>query len=149
MSAELKGRALAARSAVHRAVFSATNGRALRRWGGVPVVLLITTGRRSGRLRPVIVGRFGPVGDVLVVVASDGGAPRHPAWYLNVEAHPDLEVVLDGSRRRVRARTATPEEKADLWPRIIARAPSYARYQERAAREIPVVLLEPVTDSPR
>jgi len=122
----------------------------MRRWARLPVVLLITTGRRSGRPRPVIVGRFGPAGNTLVVVASDGGAPRHPGWYLNVEAHPEVEVVLDGSRRRMRARTATRDEKAQLWPRIAARAPSYDRYQQRATpRDIPVVLLEPLEEPQR
>jgi deazaflavin-dependent oxidoreductase (nitroreductase family) len=144
-----KSALLYARSVVHRAVFSATDGRLLGRWGGLPVVLLTTTGRKTGRPRPTIL--VSPVrnGDRVVVVASNGGAARHPDWYLNLRDHPEAEVVLGGRRRRVTARTATPEEKASLWTRITARAPAYARYQERTDRDIPVVVLEPAHDPPR
>jgi deazaflavin-dependent oxidoreductase (nitroreductase family) len=87
--------------------------------------------------------------DRVVLVASNGGAPRHPDWYLNLCERPEAEVVLAGSRRRMIARTATPKERASLWARITARAPAYARYQERTTREIPVVVLEPVGEASR
>ena len=138
-----KERLLAARSAAHRAVFARSRGRLLAVWGGHQVLLLTTTGRRTGASRHTMVAALLVVGDTIAVAASDGGAPRHPAWYLNLRADPGVEVVFRGRRTPMRARTATAAEKADLWPRMTAAAPAYARYQRRTARDIPVVLLEP------
>jgi deazaflavin-dependent oxidoreductase (nitroreductase family) len=77
------------------------------------------------------------------VVASKGGAPEHPAWYLNLEANPEVEVQVKGDKMRARARTATREEKQKLWPIMTSEWPDYDRYQERTEREIPLVILEP------
>lgn len=82
-------------------------------------------------------------GERLVLVASNGGAPRHPDWFLNLQERPAVDVVVRGGRRRMRARIATAAEKDRLWPQVIDRSPSYARYQERTTRSIPLVLLEP------
>ena len=82
-------------------------------------------------------------GDLIVLVASNGGAPRHPDWYLNLRERPAVDVVMRGRRGSMRARTATPEEAARLWPRVTGRSPSYGRYRARTSREIPLVLLEP------
>jgi deazaflavin-dependent oxidoreductase (nitroreductase family) len=76
-------------------------------------------------------------------VASDGGAVRHPRWYLNLRAGPDADVLFGRRRMHMRARTAGEDERAALWPQITAISPSYARYQQRTARTIPVVVLEP------
>jgi len=77
-----------------------------------------------------------------VVVGSKGGSPKPPAWYLNLEADPEVEVQVLGDRFAARARTATPEERAALWPVMTAEWPAYDEYQTRTAREIPVVILE-------
>ncbi len=84
-------------------------------------------------------------GDRIVLVASKGGADRHPAWYLNLVADPDVEVTTSAGHRRMVARTADPDERAALWPRIVRRYSGYRRYQERTARVIPVVICEPAT----
>jgi deazaflavin-dependent oxidoreductase (nitroreductase family) len=139
-----KDRLLHYRSALHRAVFASSRGRLLARWGGLPVVRLTTIGRRTGAPRTTMLVAPLALGETLVLVASNGGAPRHPTWYLNLCASPDVEVVFRARRRRMRGRTASEEEKAVLWPQISAIAPSYARYQARTTRDIPVVLLEPL-----
>ena len=80
----------------------------------------------------------------VVLVASKGGDDRDPQWYRNLTANPDVEVTIDGSTRKIRARTASPEEKAALWPEIVAAYKGYDGYQKRAHRDIPVVICEPV-----
>ena len=109
----------------------------------MPVVLLETVGRRSGE--PRVTPLTAPVvdGDTVVLVASYGGDSRHPAWYLNLMTDPDVAITMNGVRREMRARTASPEEKADLWPRIVRAYRGYAAYQRRTDRDIPVVLLTP------
>ena len=127
-------------TAVHSRLYRATGGRLGGSVAGGSVLLLTTTGRRSGKRRMVPLGYF-VEGDDLVVVGSMGGAPVHPSWYHNLRAQPDVEVQVGKAARRMRARTATPEERARLWPGIIETAPAYGRYQERTAREIPLVIL--------
>jgi len=119
-----------------------TDGREGHDWRGTHTLILTTTGRRSGQPRshPLIYGRHG---DDYLVVASLGGAPKHPAWYLNLEANPDVEIQVKADRMRAHARTATPEERAELWPIMTREWPDYDRYQERTDREIPIVVLEP------
>ena len=77
------------------------------------------------------------------MVASKGGAPQHPAWYLNLEATPEVEVQVKGDRMHARARTATPAERQKLWPIMTKQWPAYDGYQEKTDRDIPVVILEP------
>jgi deazaflavin-dependent oxidoreductase (nitroreductase family) len=110
-------------------------------WRGVPTLILTTKGRRSGEPRdmPLIFGRDG---DDYVVVASRGGTPEHPAWYLNLRDDPDVEVQVMGERFRARARTANGEERARLWPVMAGIWPHYDEYQTKTDREIPVVVLE-------
>jgi deazaflavin-dependent oxidoreductase (nitroreductase family) len=87
-------------------------------------------------------------GDAIVVVASAGGEDQNPAWLLNVRDNPDVEVSFRGKpKQRMRARVATPEERARLWPEVTATYKGYAGYQTKTTREIPLVLLEPVTDA--
>lgn len=81
--------------------------------------------------------------DRVVLVASKGGDERDPAWYLNLTANPDVEVTMNGETRKMRARTASPDEKAALWPDIVASYKGYAGYQEKSGRDIPVVICEP------
>ncbi len=109
---------------------------------GAPVCLLTTTGRRSGqpRVAPLLYLRDG---DAVVVVASKGGMSRHPAWYLNVESDPEVEVQIGAQTTPMRARRASDEEKAKLWPRLVAMYPDYDDYEARTERDIPVVVLEP------
>ncbi len=118
-----------------------TDGREGHEWRGAHTLILTTTGRRSGQPRkhPLIYGRHG---DDYLVVASAGGAPHHPAWYLNLDANPDVEIQVKAARMTARARTATPEERAELWPIMTREWPDYDGYQTRTDREIPVVVLE-------
>jgi deazaflavin-dependent oxidoreductase (nitroreductase family) len=104
-------------------------------------LLLTTTGRRSGlaRTTPLIYGR---AGDRYLVVASRGGAPAHPSWYENLVAQPIVQVQVMADRFKARARTATPAERPTLWKTMAAIWPAYDEYQQRTAREIPVVILE-------
>ena len=112
-------------------------------WNGAPCLLLTTTGRKSGepRTQPLIFARDG---DDLLVVASVGGSPKHPAWYLNLTADPSAEVQVRADTFRVTARTATPEEKPRVWKIVNEGWPNYDVYQTRTDRDIPVVILSPV-----
>lgn len=122
--------------------YLATDGEEGHDWQGTQTLILTTTGRRSGRKRvhALIYGRHG---DDYLLVASKGGAPQHPDWYLNLEANPQVEIQVKGSKMPALARTATPEEKGELWAIMTKEWPDYDRYQEKTDREIPVVVLEP------
>jgi deazaflavin-dependent oxidoreductase (nitroreductase family) len=113
--------------------------------GGAPIMLLTTTGRHSGKPRttPLIYLRDG---DKLIVVASKGGYPTHPAWYLNLKQNPQVEVQIGNERESMLAETATSDKKAQYWPRVRAVYPPYHDYQERTQRDIPVVVLRPLTN---
>ena len=110
---------------------------------GVPTLLLTTRGRKSGLLRRTAL-IYGRDGDSYVVVASQGGDPTHPAWYLNLSADPRVHVQVRAEEFDARARTATPEERARLWPEMARIWPAYDSYQRSTRREIPVVILDPV-----
>ncbi|MEV0725914.1 nitroreductase family deazaflavin-dependent oxidoreductase [Micromonospora purpureochromogenes] len=110
---------------------------------GVFTLLLTTRGRRSGKLRRTAL-IYGRDGDDYLVVASQGGAPQHPAWYLNLLAHPEAEAQVGAETFAVRARTAGPEEKPRMWRTMVDIWPAYDDYQTRTDREIPVVVLERV-----
>ncbi|WP_446212963.1 nitroreductase family deazaflavin-dependent oxidoreductase [Micromonospora sp. IBSANI012] len=110
---------------------------------GVFTLLLTTRGRRSGKLRRTAL-IYGRDGDDYLVVASQGGAPQHPAWYLNLLADPEAEVQVGAETFAVRARTAGPEEKPRMWRTMVDIWPAYDGYQTRTDREIPVVVLERV-----
>lgn len=122
---------------LYRVTGGRVGGKFLR---GAPVLLLTTTGRKSGarRVAPVLYLRDG---DRFVVVASKGGFSQHPAWYLNLEANPDAELELGRERIRVRAQRASDAEKAALWPKLTAMYRDFDDYQGRTARNIPVLLL--------
>jgi deazaflavin-dependent nitroreductase family protein len=131
-------------NAVHRGLLKITGGRIGWRLGKMPVVELTTTGRKSGLPRTVMLTSPLQEGSAIVVVASRGGDPQHPAWFLNLRDHPDVEVAIHGAPKRpMRARVATPEERARMWPLVTAEYKGYAGYQTKTDREIPLVLLEP------
>lgn len=127
----------------HVALYRATNGRIGRRIPGVPTMLLLEhVGAKSGKRRTAALVYLED-GPSLAIIASKGGHPKHPAWFHNLMAHPDVTVQVGKERRKVRARVASPEERARLWPRAVKAWPGYRTYQERTDREIPVVILEP------
>jgi deazaflavin-dependent oxidoreductase (nitroreductase family) len=121
--------------------YEETDGEEGHDWQGTSTLILTTTGRRSGERRstPLIYQRYG---DDHLVVASKGGADEPPDWYRNLEASPEVEVQVKGDRFRARARTATPDEKPDMWRTMTAAWPAYDEYQQKTEREIPVVVLE-------
>ena len=109
---------------------------------GRPVLLLTTTGRKSGqpRTQPLLYLRDG---DAMVLVASKGGHDEHPLWFTNLEHNPEATVEVRRERKQVRARVASDEEREVLWPRMVAMYRGYASYQKNTARKIPLVILEP------
>jgi deazaflavin-dependent oxidoreductase (nitroreductase family) len=121
--------------------YQQTDGAEGHDWQGTTVLILTTTGRRSGEPRstPLI---YGTRGDDHIVVASKGGAEEHPGWYLNLLEQPEVNVQVRGDRFKARARTATSDEKPELWRMMIGRWPAYEEYQRKTGREIPVVVLE-------
>jgi deazaflavin-dependent oxidoreductase (nitroreductase family) len=108
---------------------------------GSPLLLLTTKGRRSGEWRRTCL-IYGPNGDDFLIVASLGGAPRHPVWYLNLTENPRVWLQVGAETFWATARTATAEEKPALWEKMVAIYPDYADYQVKTDREIPVVVLE-------
>jgi deazaflavin-dependent oxidoreductase (nitroreductase family) len=146
--AETAARRLLVRSAtrylgaLHRLLYRASGGRIGGRLWDLPVVLLTTTGRSTGKRRTVPLCSFRD-GDDVVVIASYGGLDRPPAWWLNLEASPLAELQTGRVRRTVTARNASAEERARLWAEVTARAPGYLEYERRTTREIPVVILHP------
>ena len=126
----------------HRIVWKLSGHRLLTKPFGMPAVELHTTGRKSGQRRTVIL--TSPIHDdtKVVVIASKGGDDRHPDWYTNLVAQPDVEITMDGTTLPYRARTATPEERAEMWPTVVKAYKGYASYQTKTDREIPVVICE-------
>ena len=124
----------------HVRKYEATNGQTGHEWNGAKILILRTKGRSTGELRkaPLIYGRDG---DDYLVVASKGGAPEDPGWYKNLLAQPDIEIQVLGDVLPVRARTASAEEKARLWPVMTTEWPPYDKYQSSTSRDIPLVIL--------
>jgi deazaflavin-dependent oxidoreductase (nitroreductase family) len=119
-----------------------TDGAVGHEWNGVPALVLTTVGRRSGEPRrsAMIYGRHG---DAFVVIASQGGAPTHPNWYLNLVDRPEVEVQVGAERFTARARTAEGDERERLWAVMTSIWPNFDVYQTRTERRIPVVVVEP------
>jgi deazaflavin-dependent oxidoreductase (nitroreductase family) len=134
---------LKAMNQAHRAILGATGGRVLGSAFGMRVVELHTVGRTSGQPRTTMLTAPVIDGDRIVLVASKGGDDRDPDWYRNLMAHPEAELTITGQHRLVRARQASPDEKAELWPRVVAAYRGYAGYQRRTERDIPLVICEP------
>jgi deazaflavin-dependent oxidoreductase (nitroreductase family) len=128
----------------HRGLLKITGGRFGWRGGGMPMLQLTTVGRRSGQRRTVMLASPVQEGETLVIVASRGGDDHHPAWFLNLRDHPDVEVAFAGAPSKpMKARVATQSERAALWPQVTAASKGYAGYQTKTDRQIPVVLLQP------
>jgi deazaflavin-dependent oxidoreductase (nitroreductase family) len=135
---------LKAMNTIHRGVLKLSGGRLGWEASKMPVVELTTTGRKSGQPRSVMLTSPLQEGSAIVVVASRGGDDQHPAWFLNLRDDPDVEVSLKGKPKQpMRARVASAEERARLWPLVTADHKNYADYQTKTDREIPLVLLEP------
>ncbi len=128
---------------LHTVVYRATGGLIGHNFPGAPPALLLdNVGAKTGTERTTPLTYF-PNGDDLVVVASKGGNPRNPAWFHNLQAHPDTTVQVGSEHRPVHARVANPDERRELWPKAVATYSGYRGYQERTDREIPLVILEP------
>ena len=127
----------------HRSLFNLTKGRIGGRIAGMEAVVLTTTGRNTGEKRQSMLTAPIVEGDKVVLVASYGGGPKHPQWYLNLTANPTVEITRKGKTTTMTARTATPEERAEMWPRVTAAYKGYAGYQEKTDREIPLVVFTP------
>jgi deazaflavin-dependent oxidoreductase (nitroreductase family) len=128
---------------LHKTVFTVSNGRVANRGSGMPVLMLTTTGRKSGQPRTTML--TSPLRDDgrIMLVASNGGDDRDPAWLHNLRADPQVQVTMEGRTVPMTAHVADATEKADLWPRIVADHANYAGYQAKTERDIPVVVLEP------
>jgi len=126
----------------HVRKYEETAGKVGHAWNDTQVLILHAKGRSSGETRkvPLIYGRDG---DDYLLVASKGGAPQHPGWYLNLLAHPDVTIQVLDKQLAVRAHTASSEERARLWPIMVKEWPDYDRYQAKTDREIPIVVLKP------
>jgi deazaflavin-dependent oxidoreductase (nitroreductase family) len=126
----------------HTALYKATGGRIGHTFPGMPTMLLLDhVGAKSGKKRVAPLLYFKD-GDDLVIVASKGGFPKHPAWFHNLKANPDTTVQVGTEKRAVHARVATPEERERLWPKAVASYKGYTEYQERSkGRTIPLVIL--------
>jgi len=136
--------ALKAMNGVHRAMLKLTGDRLGWTVSNMPALELTTIGRKSGQPRSVMLTSPLQEGATIVVVASRGGDDTHPAWYLNLRDNPDVEVAYQGrTKQQMTARIASPDERARLWPLVIADHKNYEGYQTKTDREIPLVLLEP------
>jgi deazaflavin-dependent oxidoreductase (nitroreductase family) len=134
---------------IDRPVFRLTRGRYTfaSLVSGIPVVMLTTTGAKTGRPRTVPVLGI-PTRDEVAIIASNFGQYRHPAWYHNLQAHPEAEVFVDGVRRRVRAVEADEQRRQEIWQEGLRVYPGFGEYERRASnRRISVFVLEPVGDA--
>ena len=127
---------------VHSGVYRATGGKLLGRMGQSPILLLNTIGRKSGKKRatPLL---YVVDGEDLVIIASKGGTPSNPAWYLNLKADPDATVEIRDRKVRVRAEEVDGQEKERLWQQMAEMYPTYDDYQKKTKREIPLLVLHP------
>jgi deazaflavin-dependent oxidoreductase (nitroreductase family) len=127
----------------HKAVLALSGGRLMSTISGMQAVELHTTGRKSGQRRSVMLTAPVYEPNRVVLVASKGGDDRDPEWYRNLVANPDVDLEAHGTIRPMRARTATDDERAELWPKIIKAYRGYDAYQRRTDRQIPIVIVEP------
>lgn len=136
-------------SKVHVALYRWSGGLLGSKWRvgsafprGIPVLLLTTTGRKSGlpRIQPLL---FIEEGRNIVIVASHGGLPKNPLWYRNAQANPDVAIQIKSRKLKMKARTASPDERERLWPKLVAHYPDFASYATWTDRAIPVVICEP------
>lgn len=124
-------------------VYKLSGGRLMNRMYGTPICLVTMKGARSGKTRTIPL-MYNPNGEDVILVASLGGAPKNPLWYYNLVAHPDIEIQVGAAKRRMHCRQASSDEKAALWPKIVANFASYGAYQRRTDRDIPVMICSPL-----
>jgi deazaflavin-dependent oxidoreductase (nitroreductase family) len=129
-------------SGAHAGVYRATGGKLFGRMGKSPILLLNTVGRKTGRKRtsPLL---YVMDGEDFVIIASKGGAPNDPAWYLNLKANPDATVEVGDREVRVRAEEVDSEVKVRLWQKMVEMYPTYDHYETKTKREIPLLVLHP------
>lgn len=127
----------------HRSLLKLTGGRFPKRIAGMQTLELHTIGRKTGERRSTLLTAPIYEEDRVILVASKGGHDVDPGWYKNLAANPDVEITVDEVTRKMRARTATPEEKAVLWPKLVSVYKGYDGYQRNTDRDIPVIICEP------
>jgi len=126
-------------------LYNVSGGRIGGKMGQVPVLLLTTVGRKSGKQRtlPLVYIMDGPA---FVITASAGGADKNPGWFFNIRSNPQATIQVKDKHIKVTAEVAEPEKKSELWSRLVEVAPNFAGYQKRTSREIPMVILHPVEE---
>lgn len=126
-------------------LYNVSGGRIGGKMGKMPVLLLTTTGRKTGKQRtlPLI---YIMDGSAYVITASAGGADKHPGWFFNIRSNPQVVIQVKDTQIKVTAEIAGPEKKSELWARLVAVAPNFAGYQKRTSRDIPMVILHPVEE---
>ena len=139
---------LRAANRLHVALLRASRGRVANSVAGTPLLVLTTTGRRTGQLTAAPLGYLRD-GDAYVVIASAGGLPADPGWARNLRVHPMAQVEIGGTKQQVHAQEVGPEEHAAVWKQVVAAYPVYAGYSARAGRVIPLFRLRPVLESVR
>ena len=122
-------------------VYKLSGGRLMNALDGMPIVLVKMTGAKSGKVKTIPL-MYVPHDKGFILVASQGGAPKHPVWYYNLVKNPDVEITHGGQTRKLKARQVSDEEKAALWPTCVEYYPPYEQYQQRTDRNIPVFLCE-------
>lgn len=125
-------------------LYKLSAGHIMGKMDGTPVCLVKMKGAKSGKTRTIPL-MYNPSGDDVVLVASMGGAPKHPVWYHNLVAYPDVEIQLGGKKGAYRVHQADDDEKEGLWPDLVDNFPSFAVYRERTDRNIPVMVCSPLT----
>jgi deazaflavin-dependent oxidoreductase (nitroreductase family) len=135
---------------VHRFAFHHTGGRIGGKLGRIPMALMYTIGAKSGEVRMIPLQCYPVEPEGVLVLASNNGQPRHPSWYYNLKAHPELDALVGRDRRRVRAEELHAERRALEWPRMLEQNPAIEDYKARAGgREIPIFLLRTLTRQQR
>jgi deazaflavin-dependent oxidoreductase (nitroreductase family) len=126
-------------------LYNVSSGRIGGKMGQVPVLLLTTTGRKTGKQRtlPLV---YIMDGSAYVITASAGGADKHPSWFFNIQSHPQATIQVKEKHIPVTAEIAGPEKKPEHWAQLVEGAPNFAGYQKRTSREIPMVILHPVEE---
>ncbi len=125
-------------------VYRRSGGRRMAHLRGMPILVLTTAGRRTGKERVTPVMYFQD-GESFVITASNNGRDRQPSWFLNLKAQPQAKIEVGGMTKVVIARQASVEERGRLWPQLVERAPFFDGYQQNAPREIPMVILKPAS----
>ena len=123
-------------------LYKLTQGRLMGKFQGRPVVLITMKGARSGQTRTVPL-MYVPYKEGVIIVASQGGAPKSPVWHKNLEVHPEIEAQYKGKKMKLKARRVDDAEKAALWPVCVENYPPFEDYQKRTDRNIPVYVCEP------